>query len=205
MARKKGRVPPTREPSLEVFGEQVRRNVVAIGERFTDPDDDWLPGLLHLENERHEHEVYGLDPELFQPGRKDAVFHQLAELLRERQALRYALLINGWMLVSKMREGESTEEAADRFMAQTGEWVDHFGEHPDRVEMLTVELVDRERGETWQAAIKRYPDRRRRSHHGSRWRAKSAGAWPGCGRRCSEGRSERPWVGGSCSGSRRSW
>lgn len=147
------------EPSLEVFGQGVRDQLEQIGRRFKRPDDDWINGLLHLENERHEHEVYGLTNGLFAPERKAALFAYLAELLKARKAIRYALMTNAWALAAKPQAGESLERAGQRLEATTDEWSGHFGEHPERIEVLWLEIVDRERGEAWRAEIKRFPDK----------------------------------------------
>lgn len=149
---------PPPEPSLELFGEGVRRGIERIGQSFTAPDDDWVNGLLHIETKRHEHEVYVLDGTLLQPGRKDALFQYLAALLQERKAVRYGLLLNAWMLKTERREGESREQASERAMAQSAEWSGHFDEHPERVELLTLELVDSERAEHWHALIERHEE-----------------------------------------------
>lgn len=153
------RIPPTRGPSLEVFGETMRRQVAAIGERFTKPDDDWLPCLLHLETKSHQHRVAMVEPKLLAPETKDALFAGLVEYLRQNEAIRYGILVNGWALAVQPREGEELAEASKRLMAETEEWTGHYGEHPDRIEVLTIELVDQERAESWQARIMRYPDR----------------------------------------------
>jgi len=156
-------VPPKTTPPIEhgfdAFGAHVRSTLEEIGRTFSNPDDDWFIGLLHIETAQGGAEVYMLDGTCFDPRFKDATFKRLYALLRERSTLRYALMANAWVIKGKVHDDETQERARERANAIVSEWRGHFDEHPERIEALTLEIVERDRAECWGAEIVRSPDR----------------------------------------------
>lgn len=105
-----------------------------IGEGFTRPDDDWAPVLI-VGGARPVTAGLDLDD-------KDAMAHAISEIIREHEAEAAALVTSGW---------QSSDPAAASGTMRASE-------DPERVEILTVAVMDAERAEWWCAEITRYEE-----------------------------------------------
>lgn len=146
--------------STEVFAEEIKRQVINVGEEtFNSPDDDWISALF-FENGEGEKTYAPLSPELFATDlTKDMLVYVLGQILRDAGARRFALLLNAWRLGTPLGSNDeaplSKEEGLQRAQAMHEEWSGHYHEHPESVEVLVLQIADQDTAQTWMAEIQR--------------------------------------------------
>lgn len=142
------------ELTTDSFGAEIRDQVVTVGNGFKQPDDDWLP-MLWIETQ-DDMVLMPVPLELFDSAaHKDMLVYAIGSILKANKAKRYALLLNGWTIKIDRREGETIEQAQERFHAIHDEWTGHYDQHPNRGEVLSLHVGDRQKLETWTCEIQR--------------------------------------------------
>jgi hypothetical protein len=114
---------------------ELRSAVIAsvedIGRSFGSPDDDWMPVLLSFGGTGSRVIVLGDDKEQW---------HNEAAALRESEPAFVAAILSSWKV-----ETENYDEDGPR-----------PSEHPDRQEVLFIEMSDGQHFEMWEAPIIRF-------------------------------------------------
>lgn len=139
--------------SLDVFAEGIKRIVEGIGDDFTETDDDWMATLI-IETDDGQRLAIGLSGDLFDGEfRKDILVMTMKHTLAGMKAMRYALVLSAWGILG--REGGTEEE----IRATHQEWRGRFQDHPERIEMVVLQIVDREQEFGMTAEIQRHEDK----------------------------------------------
>jgi hypothetical protein len=127
--------------------EMCLRLVEAVGQSFTRPEEDWLPALLLLTPEGMT--VVGITLEESQKGSLKGV---VGSIVRTYKPTFAALVLSCWI-----RDVPQDNPLAGLDVELMGAY--GVSTHPQRREMLMVEMCDGTHTEYWEAPIIRYNDR----------------------------------------------
>lgn len=131
--------------------QQVRSVLEAVeevGNRFTDPDDDWMPTLMLF---RQQSKNIFMMPDMT-PMVKVALPYYIADLIQEVRPEYAAIVLSTWQV--KTRQDSPMHDTSTEMIARFG-----ARNHPDRIEVIVVQLADKQSNQMWCAEIKRYPDK----------------------------------------------
>lgn len=130
---------------MEMLRDVVQQQTKAIGDEFTEPNDDWFQAAFFVTG--NDIKTVGLPPMVFASSFTKDLFGKeiLPGMIRDLQADAYALLNNTWMV-------EIKKEDAERDGLPSGSL-----EHVEgRKEMLWLTVADKHNHEAWKAEITRH-------------------------------------------------
>lgn len=127
------------------FTEKVQFMVRDVGQGFTEPNEDWMPVVITVD-EKAKMGVAGV-PDFFENSQTKEMFAQvvLPNLLKRFEANRYALVTSAWILRIKTDEWEE----------QTKNIKKSLSEHPDHEECVMLCISDKDGDEFYSAPILR--------------------------------------------------
>jgi hypothetical protein len=134
------------------FNKLVKKLIVELGERFTKPDDDWLPAAFLLTKDGDIVQIV-FDPRCFANDEsKASVAANLADVAKNAETLALALLINCWMSMLH-RDSVTVSETGIVSGAPMPE------DDPEHTEALILQLFSKDGEKIDFARIERQSDR----------------------------------------------
>jgi len=144
--------------------DHLKEAVEEIGRTFDEPDDDWLPMVFLISNRGKTFDTVPVFEFMQNEGTKDLLARVvIPDLIRKTGADVFGFVASAWVLKNdgpEIRPNMSDEEIEaikQRVMAEISA-IGGVKNHPDRSEIVALEVISLTRYETWTADIIRHDD-----------------------------------------------